>query len=167
MECQLSHNLTFATKIKDWELLAAACDRMRERCKGHELTGPHYKENVPVSSGRTLTGYAVRLPGWSKDALFACDAEGTMDADNYSSYSDDREIDKAGNRVPGSGQVHPDVLSGAKRVGEDGQWGDIKYLEMLEDEYIAAGYEDVASSQGHQFSSEIAEDGAILLEIEV
>ena len=90
-----------------------------------------------------------------------------MEADNYSPYFDNREIGPDGERIPGTGDVHPAVLSGDKRVGEDGRWGDIKWLEMFEDEYVAAAYEDVAQEQGHQISSEIDQDGAILLEIEV
>jgi len=162
----MSHTLTFATAIKDRELLAAACDRLRRRLGGQSIQGPHYKEKVPTSKGQ-ISGMAVRLPGWSKDCIFACDDTGFMEADNYSPYFDNRGIDGEGNRIPGTGTVHPDVLSGRKRVGEDGKWGDISHLEMLSDEYLAAGYADVANSMGHQMSEEVAEDGAILLEIEI
>jgi len=163
----MSHNLTFATQIKDRELLAAACDRLRQRPGCSEVVGPRYKENVPTRKGGNMSGYAVRLPDWNKDAMFACDETGEMEADNYSPYFDNRDVDNAGNRIPGTGDVHPLVLSGDKRVGEEGRWGDISYLEMLEDEYIAAAYEDVAQSMGHQMTSEVDADGALLLEIEI
>jgi len=139
---------------------------MRRRLPDKTIQGPHYKENVPTSRG-PISGMAVRLPDWHKDCIFACDETGFMEADNYSPYFDNRKLDKEGNRIPNSGSVHPEVLSGAKRVGEDGKWGDIEYLEMLSDEYLAAGYADVAATMGHQMTEEVDADGAILLEIEV
>ena len=162
----MSHLLKFITQIKDRELLTAACERLRKRAE-LPVNGPHYKENVPTRQRGTMSGYAVRLPGWRKDAIFTCDEAGEMEADNWSPYFDDRDVDSEGNRIPGTGDVHPQVLSGAKQVGEAGRWGDIGYLEILEDEYIAAGYEDVAQSLGHNMTSEVDAEGAILLEIEV
>lgn len=162
----MSHQLTFATKIRDRELLKSAADRLRRRFPDVTISGPHYKEGVHTRTGK-MDGYAVKLPGWTKEAMFACDETGLMDADNYSPYFDNRTIGPDGERVPGSGDVHPAVLSGEKRVGEDGRWGSIEWLERLEDEYLAAGYEQTAIERGDYMTETVEEDGAILLEIEV
>lgn len=134
----MSHQLNFATSITSEPCLRRACDRMREA--GLTVTGPQLQDDFRVAAalgGGQRPMYLVGLPGWNQKAAFACDSSGLMVADNYSPYFDERQLDAEGRRT-GPGRVHPQVASGEKRVGDNGRWGDIKWLDRLQMEYRAA-----------------------------
>lgn len=160
----MSHVLRFASAVNDHAVLSAACDRMR--AAGLAVKGPNWVKNHPRAAGDkdTIDGYAVRLPGWRSDAVFACDGTGEMVADNYSDYYDYRRIDpRTGDRLDGTGDVHEAVKAGRKRVGEDGRWGDIKYLDRLNMEYRAVLVERTALEHGGTISySSVDENAGIM-----
>jgi hypothetical protein len=166
----MSHQLRFATAITDSDALDRACHRMREA--GFAVVGPRYHEKRARRSeqgGGTRPAWTVKLPGWSQEAEFDCDAAGTMLADNYSPYYDERQIDPlTGQRVPNTGRVHPKVESGEKRVGDDGRWGDIKWLDRLNVEYRAALIETTLPQIGGTITSTEYDEttGAMTLMIE-
>lgn len=103
----------------------------------------------PQDRNVKLNGYAVTPPGWMSQAVFSCNDSGAMYADNYSPYYDERQVDPVtGQRLDGTGRVHPDVLSGRKRAGDDGQWGDMKFIDMVSTEYVAQTVTREANQQG-------------------
>jgi hypothetical protein len=120
-----------------------------------------------MRNGQTLSGYAVRLVGWQKDAVFTCDGSKKLDADNWSPYHDNRDIDSlTGERLDGTGSVHPDVLSGEKQVGDDGRWGNINELYRLNQAYLVAAHEQAAAEVGDTVIPTYNADGTIDLEIQ-
>lgn len=149
----MSHVLRFGSAVTNHETLQKACDRMR--ADGLAVTGPRWVTNHPrtQSDQGTIDGYAVLLPGWRSECVFVCDESGEMVADNFSPYFDYRQIDPlTGERVDGTGSVHADVLAGRKRVGEDGRWGDIRFLDRLNMEYRAVVVEEAAQQNGAAIS---------------
>lgn len=141
----MSQMITFSTKIVDREVLAAACDKLRE--DGFDVVGPHYKTDVVRSGGGVIDGYAVKLPGWLKECVFPCDGSADFEADNYSEFVDCRPVNAStGERISLDAdgvpyEVHPDVQSGKQRCGADGRWGDIKELDRLNIYYRVAALE--------------------------
>jgi hypothetical protein len=166
----MSHQLRFVTAITNADALARACERMREA--GLAVIGPRYHEKRARRSeqgGGHRSCWSVKLPGWNQEAEFDCDAAGTMIADNYSPFYDERTIDPlTGERIPGTGRVHPKVESGEKRVGDDGRWGDVRWLDRLNMEYRAALIETALPEIGGSIvSTELNEaDGQLVLMIE-
>lgn len=156
----MSETLKFCTTINNATKLANACERMR---------AAQLKTEGPTKQGNS---YGVKLPGWSRTANFTCDEQGEltgeMKADNYSPYYDDRRVDlSTGERIPGTGRVHPDVEAGRKRVGEDGKWGDIRYLDRLQMEYRAGEIEAEAHKLGGTVSYDILDEEAGLMRMVV
>lgn len=136
----MSEILMFSTAIRDRANLLRACDRMRQA--GLDV---HVED-------ASATPVQIKLPGWIKACTFHCDETGRMDADNYSPYYDERRIDVLGNRIDGTGRVHPEVKAGRKRVGDDGQWGEIRWLDRLNVEYGAATVLHKAELERHTVS---------------
>lgn len=166
----MSKRIIFGTCIKDADRLRMACDAMRERHP--ELQGPDKIASYPHprNANKQISGEAVKLPGWRSQAVFTCNDAGEMVADNYSDYYDERQIDTAtGERLTGTGRVHPAVESGQKRVGEDGRWGNISMLEELQQEYTAAPLEAAVPKLGGRITYRGFEEetGRLLLTIEV
>ena len=166
----MSHILRFASAVTDHETLKVACDRMR--ADGLAVIGPNFVTNHPrpQNDKGTIDGYAVRLPGWRSDCVFACDETGEAVADNWSPYFDYRKIDpRSGERIAGTGDVHKDVLSGVKRPGDNGRWGDIAYLDRLNIECRAVAVENAAMAQGGTISyrSLDEETGVLTMTIDV
>lgn len=162
----MSHLITHLTPVTSHELLIATCKRLREQ--GHNVTGPHFVTGHRSRDGATLDGYAVRLPGWTKDVVYTCDESKRVDADNWSPFFDERQIDAAtGERISGTGGVHPEVLAGRKQPGENGRWGDIKELNRLHREYKVMAHEEVAVERGDYMTRTDNADGSIELEIQV
>jgi len=151
----MSHHLKFTAKITDSAILIRACELLRESSKTKQPTVPVYKENVRLHGNLTdkqnVNGWVVRLPGWTSDAVFACNTDGDVYADNYSPYHAE----------------HKDVLSGEKQVGEDGRWGNIKELRRLEDAYLLTAHLMVAEERGDQYNWQEEADGAFVAEISV
>lgn len=162
----MSHLITHQTPITDSELLSATCEKLRKL--GSSIKGPHFVTGHRTRTGEELTGYAVRLPGWQKDVVYTCDDSKRVDADNWSPFFDERQIDAAtGERVPGTGNVHPEVLAGRKQPGEDGRWGSIDELNMFHREYKVVAHEQVATERGDYMTRTDNADGSIELEIQV
>lgn len=99
------------------EALFRACEQLGLSCnwvKDHRI------------ATAACTGWAVQLPGWFKVVVFEAETpeselKGTPEVfDNYSPYTED----------------HVAVRKGEKRVGEDGQWGDIQELWKLDEAYV-------------------------------
>ena len=135
----MSQTLVVATKIKDVSLLQKACDAMRSR--NLIVVGPQLESDGKQS---------VTLPQWHRPCLFSCDEAGEVSFDNYSDYYDNRQIDpRTGQRIAGSGDVHPMVAAGKVRAGEGGRWGDLAYLDMLQNEYSIASVMQQAAAQGY------------------
>lgn len=147
----MSETLLFGTKIKDLPRLEKACDQMRK--DGLDVEGPRLGTYKNPRSRIERAAQLVRLPNWTQDAGFCLSSDGSLTgemlADNYSEFFDHRQIDMAtGERIDGTGTVHARVASGEKKVGEDGHWGDIAYLERLQQEYSAAPIADFAGQMG-------------------
>ena len=167
----MSKTLRFGTKITDANHLKTACDALREQ--GREVEGPTQVTNYDyysIDEGKTIKvdGHRVRLEKWTSDCIFVCDPAGTMYADNYSPYYDDRRIDAAtGQRVPGTGRVHPAVEAGEKLVGDDGKWGDISQLHDLQGQYLIAACSEQAKQAGMTLSGMTEEGDTITLEYDM
>lgn len=162
----MSHLLTHVTPVTDRELLVATCKKLRGQ--GITIEGPHFVTGHQSRDGRTLDGYAVRLAGWTKNVVYACDESKRVDADNWSPFFDERQINMAtGERVSGTGAVHPEVLAGRKQPGEDGRWGDIEELHRLHREYKVLAHEEVAAERGDYMTRTDNADGSIELEIQI
>ena len=141
----MSETIKFGTCIVDYDRLVAARDSLK--AKGRDI-GPVRHADArphPRQPNVTISGYAIRLPGWSQDAVFSCNERGEMWADNYSDYYDERQIGEDGERIPGTGRVHPEVAAGHKRVGDDGRWGNIEELDYLVQEYAEVGLQPIMS----------------------
>ncbi len=166
----MSKILFFGTNITEATLLSVACDLLR--ADGRQTVGPRYdlKWPHPRRVGEFVEGYEVKLQGWSSAAIFRCDETGEMFADNYSDYHDERQIDAVtGLRIDGTGDVHPDVASGKKRVGDDGKWGNIRELDYLQAAYAAAAVMREADSKGFSVTKEQLDgcEGGMRLTVEV
>ena len=162
----MSEELKFSTGITSLERLHAACERMKQQ--GFLIDGPHRVTDRPLrATGEKKNGYTVHFKGhetnpwrkWTSAAFFVegpnGQLTGEMDADNYSDYYDNRQIDPiTGARIPDTGKVHPKVLSGEKQVGEDGRWGDIRYLNTLQCEYGATAMDQAVMNTGGRIQSE-------------
>lgn len=124
----MSHIIKFKTRITDAERLKKAWAYLKQHDKEFANVGEIQTRQV---GGNTQC--MLKLPGWLQEATFFCDEQGRMDADNYSQYTED----------------HPDVKAGRKRLGAEGRWGDIKYLERLQTAYGAIPHLEEAERQGH------------------
>jgi hypothetical protein len=122
----MSHVTTVKTAIRDLSILQAACQRMG-------LQQPRYVDNYVLGAGRRATGHAVQLPGWYKPVVFDL-ASGEKLFDNYSPYT----------------EAHPDVVSGTRRIGENGNWGSLEELDRFENHYALAALQQTADQLGHQ-----------------
>lgn len=150
----MSKRLISGTCVTKEDRLRKACEAMRKA--GIEVEGPRYVSNYPMREYKKAT-WVVKLPGWYGECAFDASGNGDMSGDNESEYYDERPMGKNGQLIDkdASGKpyrVHPDVLAGKKRAGDDGTWGDIKHLRRLFSEYVAVGLVEEAARSGGQIA---------------
>lgn len=87
----------------------------------------------------TASRVEVKLPGWSQTVKFLLDQDGRVEYDNYSRFTHD----------------HPDVISGKRRAGEEGKWGNLVELDKLTSRYFSINAPEAASSFGHLVSENL------------
>lgn len=131
----MSHLTTIKGEVRDLELLEKTCERL-----GYPK--PRYVTKYQMFDGSTVDGHAVNLPGWQKPVVFDIES-GKVHFDNYSPYTNPE---------------HPQVLSGEKRLGEDGRWGAISKLDRFVDEYQLQAILETAQQEGHEVEVQRTEE---------
>ena len=160
--------------VRSLPALQRACAKHEHRLEWVD----NYHIGLDRATGRStyVTGWAIDFKvdkgagdaGWVKKVVYGKPADQVKRGERF--QLDDEGVDEHFDNYSPYHATHQAVIKGEKRVGENGQWGNIKYLWQLHDDYKAACFEimyevaqRVSQEQGLAPQVEVDDDEKLVL----